>query len=212
MGVNRTLPQCSELPSSLSAGLRELGRAWANSPVRPCVQADVGTAWDNLLAEWSRSDLPLVIRKNGGVRGSAIVHTSGRELIVADNSPAQWAFARAHGGHTYSLSDIRRMLSNDAIPFTFATKAAEKPLMKYRCTLSARENVNKCGWKLCHMEAIGLSTSTALAQLPLSNLARHFALLMAPSNHFVVPLQWAGLGEVPEFIAEIRRYASNGAA
>jgi hypothetical protein len=27
---------------------------------------------------------------------------------------------------------------------------------------------------------------------------------MKPSNHFVVPLSWAGLGEVEEFIQEVR--------
>lgn len=31
----------------------------------------------------------------------------GRELIVSDNSPAQWAFAHAFAGRTYSIADIR---------------------------------------------------------------------------------------------------------
>jgi hypothetical protein len=29
---------------------------------------------------------------------------------------------------------------------------------------------------------------------------------MAPSNHFVVTLAWSGLGEVDEFITEVKRY------
>ncbi len=78
--------------------------------------------------------------------------------------------------------------------------------MTYKCTLSARDNVNKLGWKLCHMQDIGLSTRTPLQQIELRDLATHCRLLMSPSNHFVVRLQWAGLGEVPEFIEELKKY------
>lgn len=212
MDGNRRLPDCITGPTAMSCGLSELGRAWAQTIERPRISIALKRHWDELLAAWIQSDLPLAIRKSGGVRGASILHSSGRELVVADNSPAQWAFAHAYAGRAYSLNEIRDLLGRDAIPFTFATKTAEKSQMKYRCTLSARDNVNKCGWKLCHIEEIGLSTRTSLAQLPIDYLARHFALLMSPSNHFVVPLPWAGLGEVDEFISEVKRYEADGAA
>ena len=39
----------------------------------------------------------------------------------------------------------------------------------------------------------------------LEDLCAHFRRLLAQSNQFLVPLHWSGLGEVPEFIAAIRR-------
>jgi hypothetical protein len=132
------------------------------------------------------------------------MHKLGRELIISDNSPAQWAFSQAYTGKMPDLSEIRQMLANDVIPFSYVTKAAEKTQMKYRCTLAGCDNVNKSGWKLCHIEAVGLSTRVPPADVPLEKLLEHFRMLMSPSNHFLVPLRWAGLGEVPEFIQAIR--------
>jgi hypothetical protein len=187
-----------------------MGREWAHTPERPRISVDIKKCWDELLSAWSKSDVPLVIRKSGGVRGVALLHNSGRELIVADNSPAQWAFAQAYAGRTYDLDDVRQLLAKDEIPFAFATRTAEKVQMKYRRTLAPHDNVNKCGWKLCHIEEIGLSTRIPLVELPLDTLIWHFRLLVSPSNHFVVPLHWSGLGEVDEFIAEIKEYESRG--
>ena len=200
----RRLPTFTTAPSNISLALREMGRSWANAPERPRLDADVKRRWDELVDVWAASDLPLVVRKGGGVRGAAVTHASGREVVIADNSSAQWAFIRAYAGQTYALADITQMLAADKIPFAYATKSAEKILMKFRCTLGAIDNVNKCGWKLCHIDDIGLSTRTAIAQLPLATVVEHFKLFIRPSNHFVVPLPWSGLGEVKEFIEEVR--------
>jgi hypothetical protein len=212
MNANRRLPTFVDAPVGMATGLRNLGREWAAASVRPKISMEIRASWEHLLAEWVNSDLPLVIRKSGGVRGAASVHSSGRELVVADNSLAQWAFGQAFAGRVFTVESIRKLLADDAIPFTFATKSAEKVHMKYKCTLSPKDNVNKCGWKLCHIEEIGLSTRTPLTQVPLGDLVRHFTLLMSPSNHFVVPLGWSGLGEVNEFIAEVRQYDSRSTA
>ncbi len=75
--------------------------------------------------------------------------------------------------------------------------------MTYGCTLGSGDNVNKRGWKLCHIEDVGLNTKMAIETLSLESLVKHFKLLMAPSNHFLIPLDWGGLGEVPEVIEEI---------
>ena len=196
------LPQ-SQSPIEFSEKLRELGKAWSRSEYRPRLPHATKAHWDTLISEWAASDLPLVIRKGGGIRGSVVKHTSGRLIIIADNSPAQWCFSRAFGEQLYSVIDIRTLLEKDSIPFTFATKTAEKSIMAYKCTLSSGDNVNKRGWKLCHIEDVGLKTKIAINTLSLEILMKHFKLLMAPSNHFLIPLDWGGLGEVPEVIDEI---------
>jgi hypothetical protein len=108
--------------------------------------------------------------------------------LLLPNSPAQWAFAQACTGQVYTIEDIRDLLARDAIPFALATKGAEKSQMKYKCTIPAPDNVNNCGWKLCHIDKVGLSTRRSLAEIPITDLLRHFRLLMSPSNHFIVPL------------------------
>jgi hypothetical protein len=205
IGEKRPLPRYGEAPVAISHALAEIGRLWAESVERPRVSPDLRQAWDQLIDQWADSALPLVIRKSGNIRGAALLHETGREIVLADNSPAQWAFMRAYTGHRYTLANIRDMLGRDVIPFAYATKAAEKAQMKFRCTLAGADNVNKCGWKLCHVYDIGLSTRTPVSLVPLETLVRHFKLFMKPSNHFVVPLAWSGLGEVREVIEAIRR-------
>jgi hypothetical protein len=195
----------------MSGLLTHLGEVWARTPERPRIAEPVRLAWDTLIEAWLESDLPLVVRKGGGVRGAELRHESGRRLIVADNSPAQWAFSRAFEGDTYDVNGIRLLLDRDEIPFAFASKTTEKSRMRYRRTLSARDNVNKHGWKLCHIDDVGLSTKTPLEAIGLEGLRGHFRRLLAPSNQFLVPLRWGGLGEVPEFIDVMRRIGNRAA-
>jgi hypothetical protein len=68
--------------------------------------------------------------------------------------------------------------------------------------------VNNRGWKLGHIDEVGLNTQTPLSEIPIDTLKRHFCDLLKPSNHFLVPLAWAGLGEVPEIIVQIRKWES----
>lgn len=193
----------SERDTAISEKLHELGKSWAGSPFRPRISDITKAHWDHLLNEWAESDLPLVIRKSSAVRGAVVQHSSGREIIIADNSPAQWSFSQAFSGQCFSLLDIRTLLQKDAIPFTYATKTAEKGLMTYKRTLGVSDNINQRGWKLCHIVDIGLSTKETVATIPMARLVEHFKLLMAPSNHFLIPLAWGGLGEVPEIIEEV---------
>lgn len=199
------LPIGGEVPSDMRVLLAQLGQLWAAHGGRPRVSADVLRAWDGLMTDWIKSDLPLVIRKGGGIRGSEVEHESGRKVVVADNSPAQWAFSQAMRGQSFDVSGVRRLLDSDEIPFTFATKTEEKARMRYKRTLRAADNVNKRGWKLCHVDPVGLSTKAPLSSIRIETLAEHSRRLLSPSNQFVVPLAWGGLGEVPEFIAEMRK-------
>jgi hypothetical protein len=113
---------------------------------------------------------------------------------------------RAFQGFTYSPDEIRSQLESDRIPFAFAIKRSEKSQMKYKSTLSAADNLNKRGWKLCHIDGVGLRRATPLEDFSIEELVRHFKRLLRPSNHFLVPLSWSGLGELPEVIEEVRRY------
>ena len=124
----------SQRPTELANRLRDLGGYWSRSEYRPRLKDEIKTGWDLLIDEWAASDLPLIIRKSGAIRGSVLKHASGRQIVVADNSPAQWSFSRAFEGQIYSIADIRVFLEKDSIPFTFATKTIEKPRMTYKCT------------------------------------------------------------------------------
>jgi hypothetical protein len=42
--------------------------------------------------------------------------------------------------------------------------------------------------------------------LALDRLVGHFCFLLKPSNHFLIPKVWSGLGELPEIIDEIRSF------
>jgi hypothetical protein len=204
--VVKTLPSLvASLPQGMSPLLEQLGDVWGRAPERPRIAESVRVAWDAMIEGWIESDLPLIVRKASGVRGAELRHETGRRLVVSDNSPAQWAFARAFEGATYDVDGVRLLLERDEIPVALATKSAEKSMMKYKRTLTARDNVNQRGWKLCHIESVGLSTRVPLEVISLEQLHGHFRRFLAPSNHFLVPLRWGGLGEVPEFIAAMRQ-------
>jgi hypothetical protein len=166
--------------------------------------------WDALIESWvADPEMPLAVRKMGtGVRGGVTKHqSSGREIVLADNSPAQWAFSCAFRSHKWSVEELKSELRNDRVPFTFATKRSEKASVKYRATLSSCGiDLNKRGWKLCHVDPVGLKARTRIEDLPIDELKRHFRLLLRPSNHFLVPKCWSGLGELPEVIGEVRKY------
>jgi len=172
------------------------------------VQPEVKQEWDKLIDKWADSDLPLAVRKSSGVRGSTIAHYSGRSIVLADNSPAQWAFMRAFQGSSYTLEQIKDQLDSDEIPFAFATRRSERSQMRYKRTLSAADSLNNRGWKLCHIDRVGLRSATLLEDFSIERLVRHFQLLLKPSNHFLVPLSWAGFGELPEVIDEVQKYES----
>lgn len=194
--------------SEMSQSLTEVGRFWAASQLRPRLLPEVKVRWKLLVAAWIDSELPLVVRKSGEIRGATSTHNSGRRLVFCDNSPAQWTFSRALEGETYSIDKIRSMLERDEIPFSYVVKRTEKPEIRYQCTLSKRDNLNTKGWKLCHVCEVGLRSRVRPADMPFDSLVEHFRRLIDPGNQFLVPLSWAGLGELPEVIEAIRSFES----
>ncbi len=118
---------------------------------------------------------------------------------MTDNSPAQWACHLALGSRVPSLSDIRDGFEKDTIPIAFAHKKEEKERRRYHKNLGAH-SINKAGWKLCHIVPVGLNKHVLLAEIDVSDLKKAFVDLMSPSNYFLLPIKWGGLGEVPEFV------------
>ena len=207
--INRTrkrLPT-SQVPDEISELLRELGKQWALAASRPHLDRQAKQHWDELIQEWADSDMPLIIRKSekGMGRGCLITHSSGRRLVLADNSPAQWAFSRAYNNHNYSLAEIQKLLEEDLIPFTMVVGDDEKKTAFYKCSLSVVDNVNRNGWKLCHSHPIGLNAKVKAEHLPIHILKQHFTSFLAPSNHFLVPKVLGGMGEIAEIIEEVRK-------
>lgn len=194
-------------PSSVML-LRELAGRWRDSPARPRVHLDVSDCWDALVTAWVEDQtLPLLIRKDT-LKGAVVPHTSsGRRLLHVDNSPANWALASALMGRCPAIEEIKAGLRRGTIPVAMVKLKVDDESSVYRGILRARmdpPNLNTLGWKVCHVLPVGMNDRTSAAQLPLESLKEHTQRLLSPANMFVVPKVYAGLGEVPEFIAAFR--------
>ena len=202
------LPACPvALPAELEVLVAEFGRGWAASDIRPRPSREVAAAWDDLVLEWSNAaDLPLLVRKSNQDRGCEYSHASGRHYISTDNSVAHWSFTLACSGVVPSIAEIRSWVENDSIPIVMIQHAVEKQKAKYHRSLRPEFNVNTSGWKLGHIQPVGLKTRYPVANLPLEKIQQQHRALLAPSNMFVVPLAWSGLAECE---AVIRAVASS---
>lgn len=186
--------------------LRHFARAWALNEARPRPGLASLALWKKMISSWIEDDsLPLFIRKSSLLRGQIIEHATGRFLIPVDNSPAQWAFSLALSGETPTIQDIRRKLAMDQIPIAMAMPAEEKKIAQLKCPLSGSYKLNSKGWKLGHIEGVGLNKRTPIAEQPIENLKQHFKKLMSPNNMFLMPLELAGLAEIPIVIEEMKK-------
>lgn len=199
------LPRCPEaLEDELEQAVARFALAWAASSFRPRPKALVCEQWAKLLSEWvAASDVPLLVRK-GGDRGARLKHSiSGRELIPCDNSAAHWAFTLAIAGETPSLDEIKTFIENRLIPTAMIISAKQSGVERYVSGLKNEHNVNRQGWKLAHIEAVGLNTRTPIEHIPLDRLQVHTRRLLDPANMFVVPSRWGGLGEAAAVIEAV---------
>jgi hypothetical protein len=181
------------LPETLVSPIEQFAYEWLRSPHRPRVQPQIERAWDEFVEAWIREPaLPLYIRKSAATRGEVVTHHSGRTLIPCDNTTAVWAFTLALEGECPSLSEVAELVRKQAIPFAFTG-------------LRGRfAEFYAAGWKLAHIDEVGLGTRERLENIPMSALEDHFRRLVLPTNMFAIPKRWAGLGEVPEVIEVIR--------
>ncbi len=206
--MDKPIPKLTTCPSTLPVDLcglvAEFGRLWAVSTDRPSISIDVLQRWDSLLDEWANDpELPLYVRKSSSIRGSEVEHNDGRKIVFCDNSPAHWSYVMASSGECPSLPEIKVMVSSDLIPVVMIQKVADRPNAKYNHSLSSKFNVNKHGWKLAHIQPVGLKVRTRVSEISLDTIIQRFKFLLSPANMFVVPLAWAGLAEAQEVIDAI---------
>lgn len=193
------------LPTEMTELLRRLAVLWAREPSRARPTFELVEHWDRLINDWTSDlSLPFYIRKYNDNRGSILSHSSGRSLVPVDNSPAQWAFAQAVLGERPSLDDVRHLIAADKVPVAMMLRPKERAAATYSCTLGKAVNPNTYGWKVAHVDAVGLSSRSDILDLPADVLESHFRKLMAPRNMFAIPLRYTGLGELPEFRDAIR--------
>lgn len=202
------IPNCPQiLPDELNEPLRRFACSWATSRLRPHPTMDVLEHWHTLITSWAETeDMPLFIRKMSEGRGNFLEHYSGRTLVPVDNSPAHWVFYQALTGKTSSLDDIRTSLAHDEIPVAMILKRDEKTVAKLTCTRTVSNNLNKLGWKVAHIESVGINDRGAIISTQMQFLKSHFLRFMSPANMFLIPLELAGIAEIPVVIEEIRRF------
>ena len=192
--------ELSELERMASAALEEfreplsvLGRRWAKSSNRPRVKPAVLRRWDEVLDEWiATSSLPLVIR-DARRRGEQAVCSDGRTVLFCDNSPANWSLRLALAGQAPDIrawNDIR-----EHVPLTFLSKGP-----------AGRRDLNRLGWKICHIEAVSDRKRVAIEDSPVNRLEGAFRRLLSPGNMFLVPKSISGAGELPEVVRAVAAF------
>jgi hypothetical protein len=199
-------------PRSIADGLTSAATGWAADPVRPSITPAVLAHWDMLLDEWGAADdLPLFVRKFNDNRGHELKHRSGRTIVPTDNSPAHWSVMSAFAGERPTLDDVRGLLQRDRIPVAMAFRRTEKDGARYRCTRSELPNPNQLGWKVAHIDDVGLGYTGDICDVAVPTLAAHHKRFLTPSNIFLVPKEYAGVAETPEFIQAFRNARDHGA-
>lgn len=199
------IPESSAfVTSEISSAISELGKKW--NKIRPKIDTRIEEKWDNLIEMWAKSDtLPLILRKSSEIRGKEYLHTTGRKIIASDNSPAQWVCYLALKNEVPTLDNIHEYLQQDKIPFSYAIKKVDKDRIDYKRILGEYSlSSNKRDWKLCHIREVGINSKTKISKLDLNEVVKKFKNLMKPSNFFLIPKAFGGLGEVKEFICEMR--------
>ncbi len=201
------LPTCpGEMPPDILAAAEALSVAYAQSPMRPRLDQAVLRHWDDLINAWSEdASLPMFIRKQRANRGRPVKHLATERLLVpCDNSPAHWAVVTAFdAGIAIDLDGIRQTYQN--VPVAMALSAKEGQTAQFRAVLGRRHCVNTYGWKLDHVEEVGLNARARIEGMDIEALKRHFRLLMKPSNIVLVPAALKGLGDLPTFLDTIKR-------
>jgi hypothetical protein len=208
--VANGLPDCDlGRLADFDGRLHVLAELWAASPHRPRPESSVVDHWDQLIADWAGDvSLPLFVRKKvrNVARGERVNHRSGRVLIPCDNSPANWSLMMAFKGWRPMIDDIRAKLP--AIPVAMIQGPEERQRAPQGSVRVAQVGPNDLGWKVSHIEPVGLKTRVPIEELSRDQLSGHFRRLMTPSNMFLVPKAWSGLGELPQFADAVRRLRS----
>ena len=182
--------------------IREIGRLWRMSEHNPHIDNDVLQIWEHVIDEWiADNNMPLIIRKDTNKRGQSFIHPSGREIIVSDNTFAIWVYYCVMNGKTYTLSQLKEMLSCNEIPMVFMQTKEILKKGKYTRPLGAYSLPE---WKLCHIESVGFNSNKSIEELNINDIQEHFRKYANPDNMFVLPKEIGDLGEIQIFIDEQR--------
>lgn len=203
------LPTCpAQLPPEICQAADALALAYANSPMRPRLTREVTAHWDDLIDAWSnREDLPLLVRKQAADIGEILQHHgTGRALAPCDNSPAHWVVVNAFAsGVAFTIRDVELALANHRIPVTMAMNLQEIAAAAMKGVLAKQPSAYKKGWKVDHIDDVGLGQKLRVEEIPLADLKSHFCRLMKPSNIVLVPSVLKGLGDMPAFLEAVKR-------
>ena len=179
---------------------REIGRLWRMSEHNPHIDNDVLQIWEHVIDEWiADNNMPLIIRKDTNKRGQSFIHPSGREIIVSDNTFAIWVYYCVMNGKTYTLSQLKEMLSSNEIPMVFMRTKDILEKGKYTKPLGVYSLPE---WKLCHIEPVGFNSNKSIEELDIKDIQEHFRKYANPNNMFVLPKEIGDLGEIQIFIDE----------
>jgi hypothetical protein len=185
--------------------LRRLASNWRESPTRPSVSGPDALAWHKLIEDWVRDrTLPLLIRRPRYGRGREITHSCGRVLVPTDDSPAMYLLSLAMERRRPSLAVLREALHSGRMPIAGTLTDEERRQARYFGTVTGMDapNLAELGYSLCHVTHVGLRR-VPLEERTEVELVAHSLLFLSPVNMFVVPKEFAGLGELPEFIDEM---------
>jgi hypothetical protein len=185
--------------------LRRLASNWRESPTRPCITGQDALTWHALIQEWVRDrSLPLLVRRPRLGRGRELVHHSGRTIVPTDDSPAIYMLSLAMEQRRPSRQMLIQALETGRMPVAAALTPEERRNARYSGTVASMDapNLTELGYSVCHITHVGLRR-VPLEERTEIELVAHSLLFLSPVNMFVVPKQYAGVGELPEFIDEM---------
>ena len=114
-------------------------------------------------------------------------------MLFCDNSPANWSLRLALAGQAPDIrawNDVR-----EHVPLTFLSREP-----------AGRRDLNRSGWKICHIEAVSDRKRVAIEDSPVNRLEGAFRRLLSPGNMFLVPKSISGAGELPEVVRAVAAF------
>jgi len=156
--------------------------------------APVLAYWDDLIDQWlGTTDMPLFIRKSA-LRFEMHRQPAGREIIFVDNSPAHWCMSCALDGTQPTLDEVRTELQRGKLPVVYAIRNTMKKIARPSTSRGTQSqmsatNLNERGYKVCHIQPVGMNTAAAVESIALDDLARYTRRLLNTAAHFPWPPQ-----------------------
>jgi hypothetical protein len=203
--VNLPLTRFNGLDEYSRVALRRLASNWRESPTRPQITGHDALGWHSLIQDWVEDQtMPLLIRRPRYGRGREITHPSGRVLVPTDDTPAMYLLSLAMEHRRPSPGALQNALESGRLPIAASLTAEERKQARYSGTLEEMDapNLYELGFSVCHISQVGLRR-VPLSERTEVELVAHTLLFLSPVNMFVVPKEYEGLGELPEFIDEM---------